>query len=226
MKVIPIPHWIGRLCLLAIFMICTLVLSIQFSTAAHAMGYCPADRPCITGLIQNGHSAEIKWSGDYDNYNILVLQGSTRNQSHEDGGNQTTFFNISPYKTYTFSIEGCYTNLFGSDCTPWSLSEQITAAGSSADVCMQGFVWRQAGPKDFVCVTPYVRSEAVYDNSQASVRRSPNGGAYGSATCLQGYVWRQAFASDLVCVTPQTRSEALADNKQAPYRVVPPVVYF
>jgi len=92
--------------------------------------------------------------------------------------------------------------------------------GSSADVCLQGFVWRQAGPNDYVCVTPDTRSEAAYDNSQANARRNPNGGPYGPDTCLQGYVWREAFPNDHVCVIPSVRSQAAYDNSQAVYRVV------
>ena len=36
--------------------------------------------------------------------------------------------------------------------------------------CLQGYVWRQVVPDDYVCVTPAVRSQAAYDNSQANNR--------------------------------------------------------
>ncbi len=35
------------------------------------------------------------------------------------------------------------------------------------DTCRQGFVWREASPTDHVCVTPQIRAQAAYDNSQA-----------------------------------------------------------
>jgi hypothetical protein len=86
------------------------------------------------------------------------------------------------------------------------------------DTCRQGFVWREASPGDYVCVTPETRAEAAQDNSQASARREPAGGAYGPNTCLSGYVWREARQGDLVCVTPKTRAQAASDNAQASAR--------
>ncbi len=88
------------------------------------------------------------------------------------------------------------------------------------DTCLQGYVWREANPSDHVCVTPDVRSQAAYDNSQAAARRSPTGGPYGPDTCLSGYVWRDAFTNDHVCVTPDVRSQAAYDNSQAAARRV------
>jgi len=202
-----------------------LMLGMLASTPAHAAsasGVCPADRPCITGLSQTGHTLSLQWDPrrSYDGYNIIWSRSGSQQQFHV-GGISANLTNILPYTTYTFSVEGCDTHPFSSStCSPWSPSEQITTVGSSADVCVQGFVWREAGPQDFVCVTPNVRSQAASDNSQASARRNPAGGPFGPDTCLQGFVWREAFANDHVCVTPQTRSEAAADNDQAVFRVV------
>src|ERR1700755_244867 len=117
MKLMTIPRWIARLSLLVMLMACTFVLSTQFSTAAHADGSCPADRPCITGLLQNDHTINMTWSGHYDNYNIILTYGNSRGQHHVDSGNSELFYSIAPYKTYTFSIEGCNTNIFGSTCS-------------------------------------------------------------------------------------------------------------
>jgi hypothetical protein len=86
------------------------------------------------------------------------------------------------------------------------------------DTCLQGWVWREATPSDHVCVTPDIRTQTANDNSQASARRSPNGGPYGPDTCLQGWVWREAVQGDHVCVTPATRSQAANDNSQASAR--------
>lgn len=186
-------------------------------------GNCPSDRPCLTGLYQQGHTIVITWSpiNSYDDFNILWSRSGYQSQ-FEVGGSSTSssLTNVYPYTTYTFSIQGCNTHFLAhSTCSPWSYSEQITTVGSSADVCLQGFVWRQAGPNDYVCVTPDTRSEAAYDNSQANARRNPNG-PYGPDTCLQGYVWRGAFSNDHVCVIPEVRSQAAYDNSQAVYRVV------
>jgi hypothetical protein len=88
------------------------------------------------------------------------------------------------------------------------------------DICIQGYVWREAFPGDHVCVTPETRAQAAYDNSQADARREPGGGPYGPDTCRQGYVWREAGPGDTVCVTPETRDQAAYDNSQAASRVV------
>lgn len=80
--------------------------------------------------------------------------------------------------------------------------------------CVQGYVWREAFPNDYACVTPDVRTQAWADNAQASARVSPTGGAYGSDTCIQGYVWRGARAEDHVCVLPSVRDQTQSDNAQ------------
>jgi hypothetical protein len=36
------------------------------------------------------------------------------------------------------------------------------------DTCTQGFVWREAGPGDVVCVTPAVRSSTAQQNQAAN----------------------------------------------------------
>ncbi len=83
---------------------------------------------------------------------------------------------------------------------------------SGADTCMQGFVWREAGPNDHACVFPAIRDQTLGDNAQATVRRDPNGGPYGPDTCLSGFVWREAFQNDRVCVDPGTRAQVAIDN--------------
>jgi hypothetical protein len=86
------------------------------------------------------------------------------------------------------------------------------------DTCIQGFVWREAGAGDVVCVTPAVRDSTAQENQLASQRVEPNGGAYGPNTCKQGFVWREAFGGDAVCVTPASRTQAANDNAAAASR--------
>ena len=86
------------------------------------------------------------------------------------------------------------------------------------DTCNQGFVWREAGPGDVVCVTPAVRSSTAQQNQAAGQNVEPNGGDYGPATCKSGFVWREAFSGDTVCVTPAVRSQAAGDNAAAASR--------
>jgi hypothetical protein len=88
----------------------------------------------------------------------------------------------------------------------------------TAPTCRSGFVWREARPQDFICVTPETRAQTAEDNRLAASRRDPNGGPYGPNTCRQGFVWREAFPDDLVCVTPETRAQAAEDNRLAASR--------
>ena len=92
--------------------------------------------------------------------------------------------------------------------------------GSGAIPCRPGFVWREAFPGDFVCVTPETRNQVAFDNRQAAARREPGGGPFGPDTCREGFVWREAHPGDHVCVTPDTRAKAAEDNSQAANRRV------
>jgi hypothetical protein len=95
----------------------------------------------------------------------------------------------------------------------------VMVAHAQSDKCRPGYVWREAFYGDHVCVTPETRTQAAYDNRQASARIEPGGGAYGPNTCRAGFVWRVARPSDLVCVTPATRDQAAYDNSQAKNRL-------
>jgi hypothetical protein len=92
---------------------------------------------------------------------------------------------------------------------------RIVAAQSPGAVCKQGFVWREAFPGDFACVTPESRNQAARDNADPA-RAEP---------CRPGYVWREARASDHVCVPVPRRSAVAEENRLAPLRITggPPV---
>jgi hypothetical protein len=100
-------------------------------------------------------------------------------------------------------------------------SATVTISSAMAGRCLQGYVWREAGPNDHVCVPPATRTQAQQDNAQASARRQPGGGPYGPDTCRQGFVWREAFPNDHVCVDPSVRSQAQQDNSHASERINP-----
>ena len=99
------------------------------------------------------------------------------------------------------------------------LSEPSRPPDIAPGTCISGYVWRDAGPGDHVCVLPEVRELVAKQNARADSRREPRGGVYGPNTCLSGYVWRLAFPTDLVCVTPKEREEVSKDNEQAAARV-------
>ena len=79
--------------------------------------------------------------------------------------------------------------------------------------CVSGYVWREAGPEDYVCVTPASRSLVKQENKTA--RQRWTAGAYGPHTCTSGYVWREAFKGDDVCVTPTRRDQVSEENRTA-----------
>jgi hypothetical protein len=94
-----------------------------------------------------------------------------------------------------------------------------SAAGSHGPLtCLDGFVWRQATPRDHVCVTPEVHAQTARDNALAAVRRSTTRGTFGPDTCVAGYVWREALPGDRVCVTPATWQQVHDDNLTAGLR--------
>ena len=86
------------------------------------------------------------------------------------------------------------------------------------DICIQGYVWREAQPSDHVCVTPPIRDATAQQNAAAARNVEPGGGAYGLATCKQTFVWRNAFDGDVVCVSVGIRDQAANDNAAAQSR--------
>ncbi|MDQ2714299.1 MAG: hypothetical protein M3Z08_05275 [Chloroflexota bacterium] len=152
----------------------------------------------------NGQSNQVSYSGSF--------------QQNPSNGDLLVDLSNTPYNVqYTYQVESCNRNWYGSNCTDWS--PHVTIFTGPQGLCIQGFVWRGANSNDHVCVTLNVRDQAAYDNSQASSRVDPHG-AYGPDTCIQGYTWRGAFSGDHVCVTPDVRTQAAYDNSQAPYRIV------
>ncbi|MBA2682378.1 MAG: hypothetical protein H0U76_28795 [Ktedonobacteraceae bacterium] len=140
--------------------------------------------------------------------------GLSETQFSFDGA-WTIFQPASAETVYTFKVQGCNHNVFGTDCSLW---DTVTFATYNPGECHPGYVWRGAFDSDHVCVIPATRAQAAYDNSQASSRVNPQG-AYGPTTCLQGFVWRGTVASDHVCVTPNVRSQVMYDNAHAAERV-------
>jgi hypothetical protein len=90
-----------------------------------------------------------------------------------------------------------------------------------ADLCIQGYVWREAFVGDHVCVTGEERQRVADDNAAAASRVDPSG-PYGPNSCVSGYVWRVARPDDLVCVTGEERQQVADDNAAAASRIAPP----
>jgi hypothetical protein len=95
-------------------------------------------------------------------------------------------------------------------------SVPASAAGDHGPLtCLDGYVWRQATPRDHVCVTPAVRAQTAQDNRLAPDRASATPTTFGPDLCGPGYVWREALAGDHVCVTPATWQQVHDDNLTA-----------
>jgi len=77
---------------------------------------------------------------------------------------------------------------------------------NSPSRCKPGFVQRNAGKSDVVCVTRAERKIAWRQNENGPNNATASGG------CRSGYVWRDAWDGDGVCVTPTERSAAKAQN--------------
>lgn len=84
-----------------------------------------------------------------------------------------------------------------------------------AQMCVAGYVWREALAGDAVCVDPARREAVRYENTIAASRAQPGGGAYGPDTCRRGYVWRAAGPDDHVCVMPESRDMVARENARA-----------
>jgi hypothetical protein len=98
---------------------------------------------------------------------------------------------------------------------PASAGGPVRAFISLETSCKDGYVWREAGPGDQVCVTPEKRAAARRENAAAASLVDPSG-ASGPQSCIAGFVWRSAFAGDYVCVKPARRDDVARENALGP----------
>lgn len=85
--------------------------------------------------------------------------------------------------------------------------------------CKPGYVERNAGLSDNVCVIPESRERAQQENARTLMLWGA--GTYGPRTCAMGFVWREAFVGDLVCVRENIRTLVKQENQLAASRVEP-----
>ena len=76
--------------------------------------------------------------------------------------------------------------------------------------CPPGFVWRNAGKKDWLCVDAWEAQRIAWENRQAAKSwvQKPDGGR----ACRSGLVPRDAFKGDIVCVDPSRRESIKTMN--------------
>ena len=131
--------------------------------------------------------------------------------------NSTTFEIISgPSQVVSLPYSGTSSENQGPGTTTSQQCSGPTCPGTSG-TCKEGFVYREAGSSDKVCVPPASHTQALADNAAAGSRLAT--ASYGADMCAQGYVWREAFTGDHVCVLPAVRSQAAADNAAAKSRL-------
>ena len=85
--------------------------------------------------------------------------------------------------------------------------------------CKPGYVERNAGHSDQVCVSPQSRERAQQENARTVMLWGA--GSYGPRTCAMGFVWREAFVGDLVCVREDIRTLVEQENQLAVSRAEP-----
>ena len=213
--------------------ICILGLGLAFylvsSQSAYA-GICPQ-----APSLAQGYGDELVWtySGPSDcaeTYNLRwAVQGGGSSQVEISGSDHchlspqpdsterhcVTPFRLEPGKIYAIWVQACDKRIFvePSSCSVWSNTVMLPFG---PDTCQAGFVWRQAFPRDHVCVNPERRQNAAEENARAAVRRNPNG---ETDMCFEGFVWREADPQDHVCVTPAGSVQAIDDNALASVRV-------
>lgn len=124
----------------------------------------------------------------------------------------------------TLSANGVTIKVLNIDTT--TSTAQVAITSELPHRCLMGFVWREAGSNDRVCVTGQVRESTRLENQLGPSRRSPNGGPFGIETCRTGFVWREAFPGDKVCVIGAVRDRVREENKTARTRNNPARIAF
>jgi hypothetical protein len=230
------PGWFVRVGLMEKFIkgICILCLGLAF--------YLVGGQPAYAGIcsqapsLARGNGDELVWkySGPADcagTYNLRwAVRGGGYSQVEISGSDHchlspqpdsterhicVTPFRLEPDKIYAIWVQACdkRTLVESSSCSVWS---NIVMLPFGLDTCQVGFVWREAFPRDHVCINPERRQNVVEDNAHAAARRNPNG---ETDMCFEGFIWRQARPTDHVCVTFASSLQAMDDNAQASERV-------
>jgi uncharacterized membrane protein len=175
-------------------------------------------------VITNGSSYSVDGRFYAITANGNISTGGNQNFCIKDGSQFVYKFNTYSYVQKSKCPQGAYPVAFKKISTNknnHTVTFTATSTAVSPPACKQGYVFREAGANDRVCVTPLVRTQTRMENGAADSRREPNGGPYGPDTCKQGYVWREAIPNDRVCVTPEARSQAAEDNQRSTERRVP-----
>ena len=165
---------------------------------------------------------DIGFPGDYVLIHEISKQDFTKcsDRSIADGDYRSYILNDKSTKIPNEEMDKNGVRIDLVSKNPASGSAVVRIRSVRPELCVQGFVWREARPEDHVCVIPNRRYEVAEENSLADERREPGGGPFGPNTCKQGFVWREAFEDDFVCVTPTSRMLAATENREAYFKAI------
>jgi len=111
-------------------------------------------------------------------------------------------------------VDKCILSPDAEGCSRAVTKSEVASCTLSADrSCEPGYVWRLAGPDDFVCVRPYWAEQAKTDNENNDDNSFDAGGDEGHK-CKEGFEFRYAFPGDEVCVTPDVREATRKQNRK------------
>ena len=168
------------------------------------------------------YRVDQNWDNGFTNDVVLIHEISKKNfvrcsdGSTIDGQYRSYIINNKSTNVATEEItdrDGITISLISR--TPASGTAVVRVQSTQPERCIIGYVWREAGPNDRVCVTGIRRTQVRDENAAADDTRNPNGGPFGPNTCKQGFVWREAFQDDVVCVVPSSRTQAQDENNEA-----------
>jgi len=140
---------------------------------------------------------------------LLLIGSAAETMAKPDPGSQSVGATLSTTAATTARASSQGT------ARPWSIAERPRYAPGGWQ-CSPGLVWRNAGPRDWLCVDPEEASRTDKENLEAPSNWAD--GADGAYTCRSGLVRREAFTRDVVCVDP-VRRDAVQQMNAALYTV-------
>jgi hypothetical protein len=110
------------------------------SSPSHGQRLCPADRPCIGGVYNQGTKLIIEWRDveARDHYNFRWSRPGRDPSQHHVSGGRGGRFTLNHFRgntRYTLAVQGRRKPLIGrSTSTPW-YDLVVTSCGSRANPC-------------------------------------------------------------------------------------------